>query len=159
MAIFAKFSKVQGAVVAKGFENHIELTHAGYFASRVVSTDVGTGRNREAGIPTMQDFHIMKRLDKASPKLWLSSLVGKAIDKVEVKFVKTSEDVLETYLTFTLEDALVSSYSLSDYREGHAEVLTLAYNKILMKYSPRKSDNSLGDPIPGGYDVKHGKKI
>ena len=160
MAIFAKFGKIEGSVSAKGFEKHIELLSAIHSSSRDVSMEVGTGRDREADIPEIQHFQITKAVDKSSPKMWMSSLVGKAIDKVEIKFIKTSEDALEQYLTFTLEGVLVSGYNLGDVKkEQGEEALSLAYNKILMKYCPREPDNSLGNPIPAGYDVTLGKKI
>ena len=160
MAIYATFGKIKGPVTAKGFENHIQLHAAAVSAHRSVSMVVGTGKNREADSPHLQEFTVFKAMDKASPQLWMNSLTGKVIDKVEIKFVKTSEDALEQYLCYTLENVLVSSYVLDDEdARDPVETVTLAYNKIQMRYCPRKPDNSLGDPIPAGYDVKLGKKL
>ena len=160
MAIYATFGKTQGAVTAKGFENHVECTSFSLAGGRNIFMEVGTGVDRESTKPYLNEFVVTKKMDQASPDMWIGSLVGKTIDKVEVKCIKTSEDALEKYLHYTLEDVLVSSYNISndDGTQGY-ESVSLAYNKIEMKYHPRKPDNSLGDPIPAGYDVKLGKKL
>ena len=160
MAIYADFGKIQGSVTAKGFENHIEWEHFGFAANRNITMRVGAGAERESDKPDVGQFTLGKKMDKASPNMFLSSLVGKAIDKVEVKCVKTSGDATEQYLSYVLSDVLVSTYSVSGHEEDDPfESVSLAFNKIEMKYHPRKPDNTLGSAIPGGYDVKLGKKL
>ena len=44
-------------------------------------------------------------------------------------------------------------------RMPYRDAVLVAFNKFEMKYRPSKEDNSLGNPIPGGYDVKVGKKL
>ncbi len=160
MAIYATFGKIQGSVTAQGFENHIECTSFTMCGGRFISMEVGTGQDREATKPFLTEFTLVKLMDKSSPHMWLGSLVGKTIDKVEVKCIKTSDDALEKYLTYTLEDVLVSAYNVAnDKGSNGTESVSLAYNKIEMKYHPRNPDNTLGSAIPAGYDVKQGKKL
>ncbi len=160
MAIYADFGKIQGSVNAKGFENHIEWDSFNLVSGRHISMAVGAGKERESDKPFITEFQLSKEMDKSSPEMFLGALVGKAIDKVQIKCVKTSEDATEQYLSYTLDDVLVSAYAVSG-NEGSDpyENVTLAFNKIEMKYHPRKEDNSLGDPVPAGYDVKLGKKL
>ena len=161
LAIYAKFGKIEGSVCAKGYENHIEWEKLSFYSDRRVSMEVGIHGEREADKPFISGVSLSKKMDKASPYFFTSALAGKAIDKVEIKCVKTSEDAIEEYLTYVLEDVLVSDYMFAGVEEEGepTEHVSLAYNKIEMKYRPRKEDNSLGSPIPGGYDVKFGKKI
>ena len=160
MAIYAKFGKMQGSVTAEGFENDIECQSFNFGGGRFISMEVGTGKDREGTKPFLTEFILTKQMDKSSPHMWLGSLVGKAIDKVEVQCIKTSDDALEKYLTYTLEDVLVSAYDLSNEQGTNGlEAVNLAYNKIEMKYHPREADNTLGGAIPAGYDVKAGKKL
>ena len=160
MGIYADFGKIQGSCTAKGFENHIEWEHFGFCANRNITMKVGAGSERESDKPDVGQFTLAKKMDKSSPHMFLETLVGKAIDKVQVKCVKTSGDAVEQYLSYTLSDVLVSTYSISGHDEGDPfESVTLAFNKIEMKYHPRKEDNTLDNPIPAGYDVKAGKKL
>ena len=160
MAIYATFGKLQGSVTAEGFKDHIECTSFTFSGGRHVSMEVGTGQDREGTKPYVTEFVLCKTLDKSSPHMWLGSLVGKAIDKVEIKCIKTAEDDLEQYLSYTLEEVLVSNYDISsDNGTDGFEAVNLAYNKIEMKYHPRMNDNTLGSAIPAGYDVKTGKKL
>ena len=160
MGIYADFGQIQGSVTAKGFENHIEWEHFGFAANRNITMKVGAGSERESDKPDVGVFTLGKVMDKSSPKMFLGALVGKAIDKVQVKCVKTSGDAVEQYLSYTLSDVLVSTYSVSGSEDGDPfESVALAFNKIEMKYHPRKEDNTLDSPVPAGYDVKLGKKL
>ena len=159
MAIYVKMGSIEGNVTAKGFEKHIECLAANFGITRHVSMSVGSGKEREATKPSLSEVTLSKSMDKASPYLFLESCVGKAIDKVEIKFVKTSADALENYLTYTLDKVLVSSYSASSGGDEPSESISLAYTKIEMKYHPRKPDNTLDSAIPAGYDLELGKKV
>ena len=160
MGIYADFGQIEGSVTAKGFENHIEWDSFGFSADRVISMKVGAGEERESDKPNIGQFTLTKKLDKSSPKMFLSAVVGKAIDKVEVKCVKTSSDSVEHYLSYILSDVLVSSYAVSGHEaDDPYESVFLAFNKIEMKYHPRKPDNSLDSALQSGYDVKIGKRL
>ena len=159
MAIYMKMGKIAGDVSASGFEQYIELFSFEFGSGRGISMSVGSGKEREATKPSLSEVTCAKAMDKASPYLFLESCVGKAIDKVEIKFVKTSADALENYLTYTLDNVLISSYSAASEGEDPSETLSLAYTKVEMKYHPRKPDNTLDSAIPAGYDLELGKKV
>ena len=160
MAIYADFGKIKGSVTAEGFKDHIELASFGLGSGRNIFMEVGKGTERESTAPNIGEVSMNKTMDRSSSELFAGSMAGKAIDKVEIKFVKTSEGALERYLTYTLHDVLVSAYNVSGAREQQpTESLSLAYTKIELKYHPRKSDNTKGSAIPVGYDVSKGKKL
>ena len=159
MTIYANFGKIQGSVSAKGYENHVELESLSFASGREISMEVGITGDREADKPFISEVALTKQMDKASPSLFVGALASKAIDKVEIKFVKTSADSLENYLTYTLDKVLVSSYSASSGGDEPSESISLAYTKIEMKYHPRKPDNTLDSAIPAGYDLELGKKL
>ena len=160
MAIYADFGKTKGSVTAEGFKDHIEFSSFSLGSGRSIYMEVGKGTEREPTAPSISEVTMLKQMDKSSPDFFLGSMVGKALDKVEIKFVKTSEGALENYLTYTLHDVLVSAYDVSGAKEENPmETINLAYTKIEMKYHPRKSDNTKGSAIPVGYDVDKGKKL
>ena len=159
MAIYMKMGKISGDVSSQGFKDYIECYSFQFGSGRGISMSVGSGKEREATKPSLSEVTLSKSMDKASPYLFLESCVGKAIDKVEIKFVKTSADSLENYLTYTLDKVLVSSYSASSGGDEPSESISLAYTKLEMKYHPRKPDNTLDSAIPAGYDLELGKKV
>ena len=160
MAIYADFGKIKGSVTAEGFKDHIEFTSFGLGSGRAITMEVGKGTEREPTAPSAGEVTLAKTMDKSSPDFFVNSMAGKAIDKAEIKFVKTSEGALERYLTYTLHDVLVSAYDVSGAKEENpSETISLAYTKIEMKYHPRKSDNTKDSAIPTGYDVDKGKKL
>ena len=159
MAIYMKIGKHEGDVSAEGWEKWIECHSFQFGAGRGISMSVGSGKEREATKPSLSEVTLAKSMDRASPGLLLEACVGKAIDKVEIDFVKTSADKLENYLKYTLENVLVSSYSCSSGGDDPSESLSLAYTKFEMKYHPRKPDNTLDSALPAGYDLELGKKL
>ena len=159
MAIYMKLGKIEGNVTSASHEKWVEAYSFQFGSGRGISMSVGSGKEREATKPSLSEVTVSKAMDKASPYLFLESCVGKAIDKVEIHFVKTQADVLETYLIYELEKCLVSSYSASSGGDEPSESISLAYTKIIMKYHPRKNDNTLDSAIPAGYDLELGKKV
>ena len=160
MAIYADFGKIHGSVTAEGFKNHIEFNSFKLGSGRHILMEVGKGTNREGSIPSISEVSMDKKMDKSSPYFFVGSVAGKAIDKVEIKFVKTSKGGTEKYLTYTLYNVLVSGYDIGGSKDGDPqEHIGLAYTKIEMKYHPRNAENTTNSAIPTGYDVDTGKKL
>ena len=78
MAIYADFGKIQGAVTAKGYENHIEWDHFGFAANRNISMKVGAGSERESDKPDVGQFTLGKKMDKASKRRLAEQLLAEA---------------------------------------------------------------------------------
>jgi type VI secretion system secreted protein Hcp len=162
MAIYMKMGKIEGNVTAQGYEKLIECDSAMLGVARFVNMSVGSGKEREVHAPQPIEVVITKNADKATPYMFGESLAGKAIDEVELKFVKTANDAIETFMTWTLKDVLISSYNASGFGESEGEPmesLMLAYTKVEMKYHPRNPDNTLAAAIPAGYDLRLAKKL
>ena len=160
MAIYVKMGNIEGNVTAKGYEKHIEFLTAGFGNTRHVSMSVGSGKEREVDRPQLQEIALVKEADRATPYLFHEACAGKAIDKVEINFVKTSNDATETYMQYVLSNVLVSGYSAAGGSDSDpTEQIILAYTKFELKYHPRKKDNTLDSAIPAGYDLDQAKKI
>ena len=159
MAIYSLFSKIEGPVTAKGYENHIEWDQMSFYTSRNISMNVGVGGERESDKPRLSEVFLTKKMDKATPLLFNKLLLGKAFAKVEIKAVKTSKNALEEYLSYVLEDVMIATCQVDVNKDEFPMVnLSLAYNKIKVSYRPRLNSNALGKPVRGGYDVKNGKR-
>ena len=157
--IFIKMDSVDGAVQASGHEKWIEVESFQWGVSRQIATHTGGGRDREQTRPDVSEVVFTKVVDKASTALFQLA-VGGGAKKTQVHFVKTSGDKLETYLEFTLENALVSSYQLSGHSRGdtNQESVSLNFTKVEIKYTPWKDDHTADSPLTAAYDVSLGKK-
>src|SRR5688500_8749826 len=69
----------------------------------------GSGRSAGAGKVSMQDFHFVMRLNRASPALMRACATGEHIKSATLSARKAGKDQQE-YLTFKFHDVLVSSY-------------------------------------------------
>jgi type VI secretion system secreted protein Hcp len=156
---FLKLDGIDGESQDNKHKNEIELesfswgeTNAGTMAS---------GGGGGAGKVQMQDFHVMKSVDKASPKLMLACANGEHIKKAVLTCRKAGKEQQE-YLKITFSDLLVSLFKTSG--TGTANVLpmdeiSLNYSKIEIEYKEQKADGTLGGAIKAGYDVKAMKSL
>jgi type VI secretion system secreted protein Hcp len=130
MPIYMKITKnglpvITGDVTAQGHEKWIELLSAqmGQFKS----TAANKGDTREASKPTVSEIVITKAMDSASSALFQQSLHGEGVT-IQIDFVKSDNS---TYLTFTLQDVLISSYQTATSRSDRpTENLTLNFTKM-----------------------------
>lgn len=124
-------------------------------------TNTGThaaGGGGGAGKVSMQDFHFVMKVNKASPKLLLACANGEHIKKAVLTCRKAGKDQQE-YLKMTFSDLLVSSYQTG----GSAgdlipmDQISLNYAKIEFEYKEQKPDGTLGGAVKAGWDLKANK--
>jgi type VI secretion system secreted protein Hcp len=116
----------------------------------------GTAASR----PTIQDFHIVKYLDKASPVLVLAAASGQHF-RSAVLTAEKPEAAPQSYLTFTLGDLMVSSYQIEAPAEEPVPVdrVSFSFGRIEMAYRPQRPDGTFDAPVTAGWDVAANHKI
>ncbi|KAJ3062886.1 hypothetical protein HK102_008619 [Quaeritorhiza haematococci] len=138
MPIFMKIEGVKGSAVGK-YKDWIELHSAQLGSGRSVNSPTGRGANREASVPSLSEIVVTKSNDIASTQLFRLSLSGEG-KKIVIHFVKEDGKGAVPYLALELENALISSYSVS----GHGgaagdrpmESLSLNFTKITYSTTP-----------------------
>jgi type VI secretion system secreted protein Hcp len=154
---FLKFDGIKGESADAKHKDEIDIeswswgeTHAGPARS---------GRGAGAGKVSMQDFHFVMSLNKASPALMRACATGEHIKTATLSGRKAGKGQLE-YLTFKFHDVLISSYQTGG--SEHADVLptdqvSFNFSKIEVEYKQQRPDGTL---VPGGqftYDLKANK--
>jgi type VI secretion system secreted protein Hcp len=160
MPIYVKYDGVKGTATAKGHEGSkgwIELQSFQWGVGRGISMAVGRGANREASAPSVSEVVVTKLHDESSPDFTRESLTGDG-KKVVVHFVKTGENELLPYLEITLENTLVSGYSISSGGDRPMESLSLNFTKIEYKAIAGDEKGKLTTPTTVMYDLKTGTK-
>ena len=156
---FLKLDGIDGETKQKGHEKEIELeswsfgeTNAGTF-----SASGGGG----AGKVSMQDFHFVMLINKASPKLFEACATGKHIPKAKLTCRKAGETQQE-FLKISFSDLLVSSYQTGGSASSSVvptDQISLNFAKIEIEYAEQGADGKLGASVKAGYDLKVGAKV
>jgi type VI secretion system secreted protein Hcp len=127
------------------------------FSWGVTQTSVGTaGGGAGAGRAVFQDIHFTAQSSKASPRLMLACAQGEHINKAVLTGRRGGQGQQE-FLTFTLSDAIVSSYKVGDpapdvgdelkIQPGPADSFSLNFSKVEFALNGQKA----------GWDVKANK--
>src|SRR5438132_2288369 len=80
-----------GECTAKGFEGKIEIYSWSWGASNPTTISSAKG-GLSAGKVSLSSFNVMKKTDKASPKLFSNCCTGKDFDKVIITMRKAAGD-------------------------------------------------------------------
>src|SRR5437879_3031654 len=111
MPIYMKVPGVEGTGTGK-YKGWIELSSAQLSVNRRAGFSSGRGTNREASVPRVSEIVVTKEVDNASADLFALSLSGEG-KTIIIDFVKDDGKQLVPYLSLKLENALISSYSVS----------------------------------------------
>ncbi|MCQ3829239.1 MULTISPECIES: Hcp family type VI secretion system effector [Microbulbifer] len=156
MAIYMNFNNKApaGNVTAKGYEDWIEVDSFNFGVGRGISMEAGAVANREATRPSLSEVTVTKRIDAASGGLFKSSVTGDEGVKVEIHVVQTGANSVEKFAVYTLEDVLISSYSISAAAGGApAESISLSFAKIEADLNHADKTNKNPKNMRVGYDL------
>lgn len=160
MAIYLEYDGIKGNVTADGYKDHIAVMSVQFGVGRGISMESGNMSNRESTRPSLSEVTITKVADNSVTSIFKEAVTGNAGKKVVIKFVRTGADKVQEFMDYTLEDVLVSGYSMSASSEGEpVESITLSYSKIMINYSDFDKTNKSGNPQRVGYDLTTAKPL
>lgn len=156
---YLKIDTIEGESQSKGHEKELQLESWSWG-----ETNVGTfahGGGGGAGKVSMQDFHFVFKVCKASPKLMLACASGQHIPKAVLTCRKAGGNQ-EPFLKVSFTDLLVSSYQTGG--SGASDILPMdqcAFNfaKIEVEYKEQDAKGTLAGSIKAGFDLKKGTKV
>jgi len=156
---FLKIDGIEGESQDSKHKNEIDLESWSWG-----ETNAGDAANRGGmgvGKVSMQDFHFVMRINKASPKLMEACATGQHIKTAELTCRKAGKEQQE-YLKVKFSDLIVSSYQTGGSAgDGVVPVdqIGLNFSKIEYEYKEQKPDGTLGGAVKSGYDLKQNKKV
>ncbi len=156
---FLKIKGVDGESTDDKHKGEIELESWSFGGTNAASFSSGGGGG--AGKVSLQDFHFVKKTDKASAKLFVAMATGEHLTEAKLTCRKAGKEQQE-FLIITMTDTLISSYQTGGSAGSSiipSEQLSMGYSKIEIKYKEQKPDGSLGGEVIGGWDVKSNKKV
>lgn len=156
MTIYMKVEGIDGSVTAKGFEQWIELSSFHFATSRAISMEAGNTSNRSHGRPSISEIVVTKLMEQSSFGLLQDALRGDKGKKVTIKIVEVAQDKFREYVSYELDDTLLSGYSVSTGGEVPSETVTLSYSKITTSFTSTDKGNKSGQPARVVYDLAQG---
>ena len=160
MAIYIQYEGIKGNTTADGYKDHLTVNSVQFGVGRGISMEPGNLSNREATRPTISEITITKVADTSSTALFKEAVTGSTGKKVVIKFVQTGADQLVEFMTYTLENCLVSGYSVSaDGESDPVESISLSFAKIMVNYSDYDKSNKSATPQRVGYDLATAKPL
>jgi len=153
---FLKLGTLKGESVVKGFEDQIQLLSWGWGMTQSGTTHTASGGG--AGKVDVSDLQISKHVDAASPMLALACCKGTHYDSATLTMRKAGGTALE-YVTITLTNLIVTSYSVSEGGGGDLLTDTFTLNFGKFKYSFQPQDNKgakKGGAIDATWDIAKG---
>ena len=160
MAIYVKWDGIKGNVTAKGYPDHMAINSFAFGLARGITMEAGNMSNREANRPSIREVTISKPADNSATAIFKESVSGSAGKKLTFKFVQTGADKIHEFMTYDLEDVLVSGYSISADAEGDPiETISLSFSKIMVKYNDFDKSNKSASPQRVGYDLTSGRAL
>jgi len=147
---FECYLKIDGIPSQSSDENHkdwIEILSYSHGISQPGSGSVSSSGGRGTGRCDHQDFSVVKRLDKSSPKLALFCCNGTHIKKITMELCQAGGEQ-QKYMEYTLSDAIVGSVRPGGSEEGDEEVpleeVSFKYDKIEWVFT--ETDKKTGKP-------------
>ena len=156
---FLKLKGIDGESADHKHKGSIDLESWSWGETNSGSHSSGGGGG--SGKVSLQDFHFVMKMSKASPKLFLFCASGEHIPEGLLTCRKAGKDQQE-YLIVKFTDLIVSSYQTGG--SSHGEVVptdqvSLNFAKIEVDYKEQKADGTLGGSTKAGWDVKQNKKV
>jgi type VI secretion system secreted protein Hcp len=158
MPIYMKYDTIDGDVTADGHAKWIECGSFQWGVGRGISSPTGASADRESSAPSVSEITVTKQQDVGTIKILDAAFQGEGVT-VTLDFCKTDKGKLETYLTYTLTNTMISGYSLSSGGDRPSESLSLNFTKIECKLHSMDAANADGTSANVTYDLAQAKIV
>ena len=156
---FLALDGIKGESKAVGHVDEIDLEAFGW--GEFASGAGGAGGGGGSGKVTIQDVHVVARLNRASPALMLACAQGKHLKDATLTGRRTGP-AKQDFLVIRFEDVVITSYNVAGAEAdggSPTDQVSFAFARIRIEYKPQKQDGSLGPAVKAGWDAKLNKAI
>jgi type VI secretion system secreted protein Hcp len=162
MASVDYFLKIEGIDGESKDQKHAgEIQLQSWSWGETQSGAMSAGGGGGAGKVSMQDFHFVMEVNKASPKLLLACASGQHIASATLTCRKAGTEQQE-FLQYKFYELLISSFQTGG--SGGSSILpqdqiSFNYTKIEVQYKEQTDTGSLGGAVTAGWDLKKNTKV
>jgi len=157
--MYLKIKGIEGESEDHKHKDEIELESWSWGETQSGTHGAGTGGG--AGKVSMQDFHFVMKVNKASPKLFLACAKGEHIADA-VLTCRKAGGKQEPFLVYKFTDLLISSYQSGG--SGHGDIvptdqISFNFTKIEVEYKAQDAKGTLGGGIKAGWNLKKNEQV
>ena len=154
---FLKIDQVEGESTTKGHEKEIRIQSFSWGATQSGTFGPDTPGGG-AGTASLQDFHFVMPVSKASPALFLACAKGTHAANAILTCLKAGEAV--DFMKVTMSPVLVSSFQTGGSAGGDVvptDQISLNFGKIEIVYKEQDTKGAGGGTVDKWFDVTTGE--
>ncbi|MDN3519151.1 type VI secretion system tube protein Hcp [Aquisalimonas lutea] len=155
------YKGIKGESSDKNHKEWIDIDDLHWGVKRNITSNTSTQNDRESANAVIQDLTLARRMDSASPNLFIESCSGKG-KTIVLHLTKTGTGTgSDAFMEYALKNALISSYEMNAETEADerpTELLTISFVDLEMKYTPYDQDGNAMAPVAVGFDTSTGEK-
>ncbi|WP_146592482.1 Hcp family type VI secretion system effector [Puniceibacterium confluentis] len=155
---YLKIPDIAGESQRAEHEDEIDIYDILWNVEQAAGAQAGRGRSK--GRAQISALLMKKAYDASSPYLALAAMQGKSFDEIVLTVRKDSGDAHLDYLIITMENAIISQYSIAGAGEDEGQTimedLGLSFENVKIKYTVQADDHSAGDEHEIEYDIAAG---
>jgi len=156
MSVFLNIESIKGESSDANHKDWIDVESWRWGTERKITSSTSTQGDRESSNAEVSSLHITKRIDSATPKIFIESCCGTG-KTVKLHLSKTGAGSgTDVYMEFILKNALIEKLELSGKAQGSQrplEVLSFSFVEIEVKYTPHDEDGNAAAPIAVAFDT------
>ena len=152
MPIYVQIDGIQGDATQQNHQKWMDIQAMHWNVSRSMNTIAGSAANREASEPMVSEVTLTKTSDSSSVKLFQEACTGR-VGKKAVIYLVTTGNPGDTYIEYTMQNTLISNYSVGSDGDRPIETVTLNFTKLDVKYIPYDDKHQPQSPMVGSYDI------
>lgn len=161
MSIFLQIGGVAGKAADDRHREWLNIISLSWSIQRRITAHTATTNDRESSNAELGALEIVRFADQATPKLFVEACCGTGKTLV-IHLTKTGTGGgAETYMAYTLKNALISHYR-TETAAGDItpplELLRISFTAIELRYTPYDQDGKAMAPLVVGFDTATNQK-
>lgn len=161
MSVFMHYEGIRGESSDHNHTDWIDIRKLEWGVKRKITSATSTTDDRESSNPEITDLILLRKMDSATPALFLESCCGIGKDVI-IHMTKTgSGDGADVFVEYTLKNALISKYQMAAVAQDKSrpvEKLIISFVDLEVKYIPYDENGAPLTPIAVGYDTSRNRK-
>ncbi|MBX2808897.1 MAG: type VI secretion system tube protein Hcp [Cellvibrionaceae bacterium] len=156
MSIFMLLEGIRGESSDNFHKEWIDVESIEWRVGRQITSRTSTRGDRESSNPEFSELLLFKRIDIATPYIFLESCCGRG-KTIIIECTKTGAgNGSDVYMQYRLENAVISRYNMcvkSTRNKRPMEAIKISFKRLEQRYISYGEDNVAGAPIAVGYDA------
>ena len=156
MSIFMNYEGIKGESSDKNHKAWMDIDNIKWGVRRRITSHTSTQNDRESANAEITDLVVERRMDSATPNLFIESCCGKG-KTVVIHLTKTGTGTgSDVFMEYTLKNALISNYEVDAEAQDEqrpTERLTISFVDVEVKYTPYDEDGNALAAIAVGFDT------